>query len=301
MNVNQKSHPDLYWALRGGGNNFGVVTRFDLITHEQGLLWSEFATYGLHQREALLKAFLKYGQQATDNPDATLFFVVGYHDGNYFIATHMEYAKPVEKPAVFSDFHRIPSVSGYSGIRTLSNITLNLKEMNPSGLRQSWWTATYKLDEKLVDYIVDTFVQEIEPVKDTMGIVPVIVLQIITPTTISQMQKNGGNALGLTPSDGPLLLFLVPFMWLDPTRDDAIRKVIDTIIAKATSKAKADRLYHEYKYMNYASQYQDVIPSYGKENHRQLLEISKKYDPHGVFQKLQPGYFKLGDDVNRGS
>ena len=38
-NVNQASAPDLYWALRGGGNNFGIVTKFDLETHDQGQVW----------------------------------------------------------------------------------------------------------------------------------------------------------------------------------------------------------------------------------------------------------------------
>jgi FAD/FMN-containing dehydrogenase len=34
-NISQSTHPDLYWALRGGGKNFGIVTRFDLETVPQ--------------------------------------------------------------------------------------------------------------------------------------------------------------------------------------------------------------------------------------------------------------------------
>ncbi|TGO13552.1 hypothetical protein BTUL_0068g00240 [Botrytis tulipae] len=38
-NANAHDNPDLYWALRGGGNNFGIVTRFDLQTYPQGPAW----------------------------------------------------------------------------------------------------------------------------------------------------------------------------------------------------------------------------------------------------------------------
>lgn len=33
VEVSASSHPDLFWALRGGGGNFGVVTRFDFEAH----------------------------------------------------------------------------------------------------------------------------------------------------------------------------------------------------------------------------------------------------------------------------
>jgi hypothetical protein len=40
--INLSSNPELYWALRGGGNNFGIVTRFDIETHPQPPMWGGF-------------------------------------------------------------------------------------------------------------------------------------------------------------------------------------------------------------------------------------------------------------------
>jgi FAD/FMN-containing dehydrogenase len=36
LEVNEGSHPDLFWAIRGGGGNFGVATRFRFRLHEVG-------------------------------------------------------------------------------------------------------------------------------------------------------------------------------------------------------------------------------------------------------------------------
>lgn len=45
--------------------------------------------------------------------------------------------------------------------------------------------------------------------------------------------------------------------------------------------------------VNHASKFQDPIASYGKENKARLQRIAAEYDPTGVYQTLQPGYFKL--------
>jgi FAD/FMN-containing dehydrogenase len=38
LRVNAESHPDLFWAIRGGGGNFGVATRFQFRLHEVGTI-----------------------------------------------------------------------------------------------------------------------------------------------------------------------------------------------------------------------------------------------------------------------
>lgn len=49
----------------------------------------------------------------------------------------------------------------------------------------------------------------------------------------------------------------------------------------------------EYYYMNYADGTQDVLGSYGEESVQMALEVARKYDPTGVFQRRVVGGFKL--------
>ena len=70
------------------------------------------------------------------------------------------------------------------------------------------------------------------------------------------------------------------------------------IVRKMEAEAKRRNLVNDYIYMNYASQFQDVVGSYG-ESADKLRRIARKYDPTEVFQKLQPGYFKLQGPPNK--
>lgn len=40
VEANKASYPDLFWALKGGSSNFGIVTRFDLETIKSPKVWA---------------------------------------------------------------------------------------------------------------------------------------------------------------------------------------------------------------------------------------------------------------------
>lgn len=110
---------------------------------------------------------------------------------------------------------------------------------------------------------------------------------------LNAMTKNGGNPLGLSAKDGPFYIIEISCMWSNEEDDTAIYEMISTVLTNIKAEAISHGVQNDYVYMNYGSQFQDVIKSYGPDNKAKLKSIASKYDPKQVFQTLQPGYFKL--------
>ncbi|KAK5119980.1 hypothetical protein LTR85_007056 [Meristemomyces frigidus] len=287
------SYSDLYYALRGGGNNFGIVTRFDLYTYSQGLMWGGSRVYYINESTPILNAIVEFSNNAPSDPNAALIVAYAYAEGMYLIAVDLEYDLPEANPTIFEDFETIPHITDTTAVQSLSEITLEFNESNPGGYRETYWTATYQVDLDLLQYMVSEYQNQTNTIITAADLEPSFVLQIITTDQLSHMTKYGGNALGLTEAEGPLILLNLAYWWSDPADDEAVLQVCQNIVDNTEAYAKTKGLANEYLYMNYASQYQDVVPSYNTTNHAKLVSIAEKYDPAGVFQRLQPGYFKL--------
>lgn len=241
----------------------------------------------------LISAFVNYAANAPSDPNAALIFNFAYAESQFLVVADIEYAAPTENPPIYDNFTAIPAISNNLAVRTLPEVTALFESVNPNGLRESYWTATFQMTEDITNYLVNTFEEEVSTIVNVTGLLPALVLQVITTDMLEQMQKNGGNALGLSPSDGNLLLLNLSFMWDDAADDAAVQAVLGAITSKSIAYAKQTNVYNPYLYMNYASQYQAVIPSYGSANFKRLQQVSQKYDPYGILQTLQPGYFKL--------
>jgi hypothetical protein len=65
--VGPHSEPDLYWALRGGGGNFGVVTSFLFQLHEmQRDVVTGYIAYPLSEAKQILKFYSEYSANIPD-------------------------------------------------------------------------------------------------------------------------------------------------------------------------------------------------------------------------------------------
>ncbi|OAL37816.1 hypothetical protein AYO20_02993 [Fonsecaea nubica] len=288
---------DLFFALRGGGNNFGIVTKFtfNAVPLPGGLMWGGGRVSTEDQFDALIDAFYNVGVNSPQDPNAAQILSFAYVPSSDLkvAAADLQYAQPVANASIFSEYLSIPAISDTTSIRTLANLTQEFNASNPDGLRETYWAAAYKLNKNHTASVRDIFFEELESIKDAAGLVPAATLQVITEGQLAGMTKNGGNPLGLSASDGPFLLLNTNMMWTNAADDTRILQTNQRVIDRTVALAQSMGLFEDYIYMNYASQFQDVVSSYGAANKAKLQSIAGKYDATGVFQTLQPGYFKL--------
>ena len=80
LSVSETAHPDLFWALKGGGGNFGIVTSFEFRLHSVGPMVA-FAgpVYAMEKARTILGRFRDFASSAPDevNVNAVLWSIPG--------------------------------------------------------------------------------------------------------------------------------------------------------------------------------------------------------------------------------
>ncbi|KNG44766.1 fad binding domain-containing protein [Stemphylium lycopersici] len=296
IDVSATSYPDLYWALRGGGNNFGIVTNFKLDAFPLGDMWGGQRVYLENTFPEILDAIHEFTVSGSaKDEDAAQIVTFASAPGIGKVAfSNLHYAKPVADAPVFSSWSNITAIQDTTGLRPMSGMADLLNEGAPApGAYQTWWGISLKMDRQLLQFIIDTFYTQEATVADVEKILLIMAIQPITESAIKAMQKNGGNALGLDPTNGPYFVLNFNAAWNIAEDEAKFHTVIANIIKLIKAEARKRNLDNDFVYLNYASEFQDPISSYGKENKQRLIRVSKKYDPKQVFQSLQPGGFKL--------
>lgn len=103
------SHEDLWLALKGGSNNFGIVTRIDVPTWPmtQMLGGNIVFEYTPATLDSHAKAFSDFMKEENFDDAAHGGMTLIYEKGAYALADALYYVEPVEKPAVYDRFTSI--------------------------------------------------------------------------------------------------------------------------------------------------------------------------------------------------
>ncbi|PWY90671.1 FAD-binding domain-containing protein [Aspergillus heteromorphus CBS 117.55] len=296
INANRTSHPDLHKALKGGSNNFGVVTRFDLKTLPLDLLWGGLVVYDNSTTAQQIAAAVDFTDNLHTDPYAHWIGTWRYSsdtDAN-IIAHALEYTKPVPNAPPFREFAKIANISDTTRLDTIGNLAAELDL--PQGYRNIFTTGTYLNNPQVLEKAIALHNANIEKAKASAKSASWNMNILIQPWPKlfwEHSQAKGGNVLGLDRFDENLVQLLFYYTWAHPTDDPLFQPLATTILSDLNAHAQSLAAHNEFIYLDYADTSQDPLAGYGEDNGRFLRKVAQKFDPHAVFQERVPG-FKLG-------
>jgi len=303
-------YADLFKVLRGGGSNFGIVTRIDLETFNLPLGWASIggAPLNVDPSGALKTNFLdavynyaKTGQSA--NPDTGVIAVItsAPSQGLELATTALWKSAPQSSvPAVFQPFLNNP-YGQYNNANMrmydLAKFFADQAGQQPPSFN-AFRSNTFIADRNLIFEIARIHKEEFDKISDVTGLNHALTFQPVTPQMVTVGHaKRGGNVLGINAraSSGPFIITEMQVSWYVPSDTPRVQQAQRTIAKRAKDYARARGLLDPFVYLNDADteQTDEVFAGYGSGNRAYLTLVKLKYDPLGVLTFLMPGGFKI--------
>ncbi|KAI1423464.1 FAD-binding domain-containing protein [Xylaria sp. FL1777] len=298
IHVSEKQHPDLIWALRGGANNFGIVTSFTYKTLPIDKVWFEARLYAADQNQALVNALVSYQELASKDPNANIVFGLSPNRSAPQSFVGFVYLDPVPSPSIFDPFFAIPPAGTMinSTIGTIYDLSMGFSspqypEPGTVPLRHYVVSLPHKVENSTYQDSFQSFVMHAEKALAAGWAIN----YGAQPISAIAARASSNTPLNLAPVDQDWVH--VDMQWQSPEDDAAAFDLVRSIgedIAQASSRHNS---VIAYRFMNDAYEGQNVLSSYGRESFQRLLSISEAFDPDRIFQRLQHGGWLLSKEV----
>ncbi|MDA0799824.1 MAG: FAD-binding oxidoreductase [Chloroflexi bacterium] len=268
-------NPDLLWALKGGGGNFGVVTSFEYDLHEVGpMITGGLVAFPFEEAGVVLR---KYRDFAANLPDELTTFCLLAHapdgSGAKIVAIPVCHCGPLDEGAAATEVIKSFGTPILDALGPIPYAAQNglFDAGFPKGAR-NYWKSNFI--NGLTDELIDTLIQRFSEVTSPMSAIPI--------------EHFHGAAVRPAPSatayahrtEGFNLVFIGE--WEDAADDEKniqwVRGVFD-----ATADSASD------VYVNYLGDDEKegrIASAYG-ENFARLQQAKKTYDPENVFHLNQ--------------
>lgn len=278
---------DLFWALKGGGPNFGIVTRFDLVTIPIPKVYAEVVAYAPADIPTFLRAVAAWQLDgAISDPRATVVAVSTLAGATAGFIYSQPMATRPEAFAAFADIPVLATALPPTNLSALELMEASAGQVGWAAPRHDYRAVSTQIDGELYVDMYKFWAERAADVHSKTGANQSFVIQPITANLAAKSVDNGGNALGMSQSGISWWTSLID--WQNEADDELVRSV-----SIATTEEWKKRSTVEGLYMNDCSRDQDPLGSYGAENVAKLCAVSQKYDPDQVFQKLQHDGFLL--------
>jgi FAD/FMN-containing dehydrogenase len=278
-----EDNPDLFWALRGGGGNFGIVTEFTFRLHPVGpIVLGGMLMYPADMAEDLLRFWRDYMSDAPDEVGGGLAFITAPPldfvpepvRGRPVVGVLICYAgDPAVGQEVLAPLLEFgPPVVNMVQPMPYVAVQQLLDPANPKGMRNYWSADFY---DRLPDEAIETLVSHATRPASPMTQVIVVA---------------GGGAIARVPDDATAFgqrtaAYNIHYltMWVDPADDDAniaFTREISTVM-KPWSTGRV--------YLNYIGDEGPgrVEAAYGPEKFARLQKLKRIWDPQNMFRHNQ--------------
>ena len=283
--ASEHEHADLFWALRGGGGNFGVVTSLEFRLHPVKDIYGGPMFFELSEAENVLRFFRDYIADAPEQMGAfpmfqiapPLPFIPEDRHGDTFIGIVGCWAGPLEEgERAFKPFHDVaPVVAEHVGPMPYPALNSAFDGLVPPGL-QHYWKANFVkelTDEAVVAHA--THGPEVPYVSSTMHLYAIN----------GAVNRVAPDATAFAYRDATFAP-VIAGMWADPSQNEAnigwVRRYYNATAPHSEQGG----------YINFmADDDRDRIQVNYKGNYERLVQVKRAYDPDNVFhvnQNIRP-------------
>ncbi|PGH08073.1 hypothetical protein AJ79_06073 [Helicocarpus griseus UAMH5409] len=298
VTASAEKHSDLFWALKGGGNSFGIVTRFDLATFNSPKVCAGVLQIPSTQRDEFLSTVASFGQEGSKDAKAAVIpsiFMLRLLDATVYTSALFYDGEKCDQPAL-SNFTALPTLASTYGPTTLAKYVAGTDALIPPGTRQHFQVVSSFATAEALEAVHDIFVSGVkDELWDILDLQASVAFQPITKQFVEAGVKKGGNPQGVDPSKAPYFWMVQNFSWSNEKYDQRIVDVCASITAKINKKLDATGQKAQYQYLNDAGEGQSVFQNYGDGNLAKLKEIRAKYDPARLFTDSLNGGWKVED------
>ncbi len=279
LTVTAAEHPDLFWALRGGGGNFGVASSFEFRLHPLRQVLGGLVAHPFAAAKEILRFYRDFAASVSD--ELTVFpALVHAPDGSgvplaAFIICHCgppERAEKDVRPLLGFGSPALVQV----GPMPYPAMNMILDDGFPRGALNYWKSSFIRaLNDEAIDVMVDRFATCPSPMSG-------IVLEHF---------HGAATRIGVSdtavPHREPGYNFVIVSVWMDPVTTDK------NIAWTRTTYADMEPHFVRRRYVNYLGddEVKDAIRSAYGPNYSRLVEIKRRYDPGNLFrlnQNIEP-------------